>query len=552
METTNKMQWLIDEYLNDSVKYEINETVRKHGAISKPTGSGKSSLFINDIIYRTVNKDPNRKLLINVSTPIIKLCEQQGNDIMHTLEGVAKHLGINNDDIVLFINNSGDINNYKCSDCPMHTFNSSSIKEKFLNVSDKQVAIVISCHPSLAEKMIPWIKNNNLDNVDVVTYIDEAHTVSSKIVNPDEDETQIDLVALCEKSNVYLISATNKQELVKIVNAADGIDDDSFIIVETPAEAIEANKICAPSVSIKQTVEGEITSEICIDFMNKIINDDNIHKVLVSCKDTKHLKSLKQELKDNGWKVFSTCSNEGMLGLENTEFENSNHKFDDVVSFIEAIDDCTENCFILHIRQMISGIDVGSISDCIIQKNDTNNYNSYSNVIQTIGRSLRLGKERGKSIEERSKKYANVLFVTNEDNEYVYTDIDRFMFEYYGRGKYEFHIPMASVKHTKNDEDKIELGWENLSNIFNGGEVINYWDKVAMNIKKYIEEKVIPFIEMTKGLGFNTKSIVDDEIKKIEDKYNENLSNVYLLKYIHNTNFRLDVEKIFNLTIPSY
>ena len=42
METSNKMQWLIDEYLKGSIKYEINETNRKHGAISKPTGSGKS------------------------------------------------------------------------------------------------------------------------------------------------------------------------------------------------------------------------------------------------------------------------------------------------------------------------------------------------------------------------------------------------------------------------------------------------------------------------------------------------------------------------------
>lgn len=549
METSNKMQWLIDEYLKGSIKYEINETNRKHGAISKPTGSGKSSLFINDIIYRIVHRDAARKLIINVSTPIIKLCEQQGNDIMHTLEGVANHLGINNNEIVLFMNNSGDVNNYTFSEYTMHTFNSSSIKNKFLNVDDKNVAIIISCHPSLADKMIPWIKNNDLDGIDIVTYIDEAHTVSSKIVNTDEDDTHIDLVSLCNKSDVYLISATNKQELVKIVNAADGIDDDSFIIMETPAEAITANKICYPSVSIKQTVEGEIDINICIDFMNSIIKDGNIHKVLISCKDTEHLLKLKKQLNDNGYKVFSTCSREGMIGLENTEFEYSNNKFNDVVSFIKSIDDCTENCFILHIRQLISGIDVSSISDCIIQKNDTDNYNSYSNIIQTIGRSLRLGKERGKSTEDRLKKHSNVLFVTNEDNENVYTDIDRFMFEYYGRGKYEFHIPTAGTKHSKNNEDKIEIGWENLNNIFDSGEVVNYWDNITMNIKKYIEEKVIPFVETAKIMGFNINSIVNDEIKKIENKYNENLSNVYLLKYIHNDNMRLDVEKIFNTII---
>ena len=100
------------------------------------------------------------------------------------------------------------------------------------------------------------------------------------------------------------------------------------------------------------------------------------------------------------------------MAKNKTRLEYSNNKFNDVVSFIKAIDDCKENCFILHIRQLISGIDVSSISDCIIQKNDTDNYNSYSNIIQTIGRSLRLGKERGKLTEDRLKKHSNVLFVT--------------------------------------------------------------------------------------------------------------------------------------------
>ena len=90
-----------------------------------------------------------------------------------------------------------------------------------------------------------------------------------------------------------------------------------------------------------------------------------------------------------------------------------------------------------------------------------------------------------------------------------------------------------------------------MNNIFDSGEVVNYWDNVTMNIKKYIEEKVIPFVETAKIMGFNVGRIIDDEIRKIEDKYNENLSNVYLLKYIHNDNLRLDVEKIFNMTIPS-
>ena len=46
MDDKNKMNWLIEDHKNGNVVYEIQATHRNHGAISKPTGSGKSSLFI--------------------------------------------------------------------------------------------------------------------------------------------------------------------------------------------------------------------------------------------------------------------------------------------------------------------------------------------------------------------------------------------------------------------------------------------------------------------------------------------------------------------------
>ena len=88
--TKNKMQWLIEDHKNQNVIYEIQSTHRNHGAISKPTGSGKSSLFINDIIYRIIHYT-GKKQLINISTPIIKLCEQQGNDLMEVIECLKEY-----------------------------------------------------------------------------------------------------------------------------------------------------------------------------------------------------------------------------------------------------------------------------------------------------------------------------------------------------------------------------------------------------------------------------------------------------------------------------
>ena len=541
---TGKMSWLIEKHKNGNVSYEIQNTHRNHGAISKPTGSGKSALFINDIIYRIIHRE-NKKLMVNISTPIIKLCEQQGNDLMEVIEGVKEYYGINTNEIKYFINNSGDIDSYKNNtSSSLHSF--STINKNFINSSKCNIAIVINCHPSLSERMIPCLKKLDNEIIDIVTYIDEAHTISSKIAT-EQDDTTIDLNILCKKSSVYLMSATNKQELVKLVNSYDVVNDtdDSYIILETPANAINANKICAPKVHIKQTTSGEIDFDICNDFMNMIIKDGNIHKVLITCKDTKSLKYLKNQLKENGYIVFSTCSAEGMNWSDTVEYENSNHKFNDVVSFIKAIDDCTSNCFILHIRQMISGIDVSSISDCIIQKNDTDNFNSYSNIIQTIGRSLRLGKERGINVENRNKKYANVLFLTEETNETVYSDIEKFLINYYGIGQYKFNIGKAGIKHSSTTEE-VDLGWENMFNNVSSGDTINYWENIKINIRKYILEMVKPTIDIHKDLGVPYRKKIENEINTIEKKYNESLNGIYIFKYIENKDLRNEVEKIMN------
>ena len=541
---TGKMSWLIEKHKNGNVSYEIQNTHRNHGAISKPTGSGKSALFINDIIYRIIHRE-NKKLMVNISTPIIKLCEQQGNDLMEVIEGIKEYYGINTNEIKYFINNSGDIDSYKNNkSSSLHSF--STINKNFINSSKCNIAIVINCHPSLSERMIPCLKKLDNEIIDIVTYIDEAHTISSKIAT-EQDDTTIDLNILCKKSSVYLMSATNKQELVKLVNSYDVVNDtdDSYIILETPANAINANKICAPKVHIKQTTSGEIDFDICNDFMNMIIKDGNIHKVLITCKDTKSLKYLKNQLKENGYTVFSTCSAEGMNWSDTVEYENSNHKFNDVVSFIKAIDDCTSNCFILHIRQMISGIDVSSISDCIIQKNDTDNFNSYSNIIQTIGRSLRLGKERGINVENRNKKYANVLFLTEETNETVYSDIEKFLINYYGIGQYKFNIGKAGIKHSSTTEE-VDLGWENMFNNVSSGDTINYWENIKTNIRKYIIEKVKPIIDINKELGVPYRKKIENEINIIEKKYNESLNGIYIFKYIENKDLRNEVEKIMN------
>ena len=548
---TGKMQWLIDEIKDGTEKYEIYNTGRHHGTIQKPTGSGKSSLFILDIIHRIAHKDPSRKLVVNISTPIIRLCEQQGNDLLsviYGIKGIVKNIDTNK--IAWFINNSGDASNY-VTYFDMYHF--SDINDYFLESKKNDVAIIISCHQSL-NKAIRWMNKVIKDDsmIDVVTYVDEAHTISYKDVDQDEDSTKIDINTLCKKSDVYMVSATPKTDVIKLVNSYDlpDKDNDAPIILEKPSEAIRANKICGPKASIKQTEDGNIAADICIDYLNVLKTDGRIHKILVSCKDSEHLKHLRKQLIAAGYTVFSTCAREGMnttSGQEDATFENTTHSFKDAIEFNNAIDKCNKDCFVLHIRQLISGIDVPSISDCIIQKNDTNNFNSYASVIQTIGRSLRLGDEREIDIEKREKKYAHTLFVTNEDNDTVYTDISFFLGAYYGNGNFKFYTMSTSMKYSNMGMGIVETGApDDDKDIFATSNVINYWEKVNIDIKKYINNNVKPYFEDMQENGVKTyKGQLQHAVDIIERKYKMDIESVDLFKYIYDNNFRNDIIKIF-------
>ena len=545
------MKWLNDGINKGTVTYEIYDTGRHHGTIQMPTGSGKSALIFLDIIRRIDRKDPSRKLVVNISTPIIRLCEQQGNDLLSVISGIkGTPKTIDTNKIAWFINNSGDASNY-VTYFDMYRF--SDINDYFLESKKNDVAIIISCHKSL-NKVIRWmnkvIKNDSM--IDAVTYIDEAHTISYKDVDPDEDLTKINIKTLCKKSDVYMVSATPKTDVIKLVNSYDlpDKDNDAPIILETPSEAIRANKICCPNVSIEQTEDGNITADICIDYLNVLKTDGRIHKILVSCKDSEHLKRLRKQLIAAGYTVFSTCAREGMNtteGQEDATFENTTHSFKDAIEFNNAIDKCNKHCFVLHIRQLISGIDVTSISDCIIQKNDTNNFNSYAPVIQTIGRTLRLGDERGVDIEKRKKKYAGVLIVTNEDNDTVYTDISFFLGAYYGNGNFKFYTMSTSMKYSNMGMGIVETGAPgDDKDIFATSNVINYWEKVNIDIKNYIKEKVKPYIKKMQEIGAkNLQGQLQCAVDIIENKYKMNIESVDLFKYIYDNNFRNDIIKIF-------
>ena len=265
------------------------------------------------------------------------------------------------------------------------------------------------------------------------------------------------------------------------------------------------------------------------------------HKILVTCSDTKQLRQIRKELIKSGEHVFSTCSAEGMNS--ETVYENTKTEFTDIKSFIKAIEDYEGHCFVLHIRQMISGIDVSNLTDAIIAKADTDNFNSYDTIIQIIGRTLRLGKERGKSIEERNKKYSNVLFITTSDNEDVNNNLSYFFIRYYGLGNIKFTKNFSSNKLSTSDKESVEMF--NFGNLKDGKSSYEY-QEILLNIEEYIKTTCIEHKNWHTELGLDYyNGMLQNDIDEMKKKY-DIFSNgsCYLIKYYNNEDLMKDIKKL--------
>lgn len=555
---TGKMQWLIDRINDGKAEYQIHKAgggKRTHGVIQCPTGYGKSGMIFEDIIWHMLDtKKKGQRLVVNLSTPIIKLCAQQGVDLFSVINGVAKKLGINTRKIRVYNNNSGSGNQLYVENEQISMISGVTCRS-FSEFTDDfvgggllepqfQIAIVISCHKSVG-KFIGKLGKQALLNTRVVTYLDEAHTVTMSNEECDDDElVKIDLQKLCAICNyLYLVSATNKQELVRIVNSFDTgrDDDDDFIVEITPHQAIDENIICAPTISYQCTDDGIVTPDICKWFMNLVRNNNTeiVHKILVTCNSQEQLKQLRVKLSEM-YPVFSTCSNEGAVmqyGKDKKEYG------DGVKVFIDDIDKCAAHCFVLHVRQLISGIDVKSISDVIMSKADIDNLNSYDTMVQIIGRALRLGGERGIGFDDRKKKTAYTLVVTTGDkkDDLVNSKLSQFFIRYYGTGNIRFTKSFdKNVKPDSIMHDLMLFEERDLFSAKNGNLLSFVYKEVLIDIEDYVRELTkdrMCFDFWGNPLPYGTKEH-EDYVESIIAKFEFGTDSLYLTRFNKNKDLR--------------
>lgn len=494
--TNNKMQFYIDSVNNGTRQIDtFAKTKRNFGTIVMPTGYGKSAYIFDDCIYNIIHKDPNKKLIICICSHILNLNAQTFMDFLTVLPDCNMVNNVlNNHKVLLVLNSSDTIDTYKepvnCSNNidEIKTFiykdkKTNKIKTVLddFNKSDYDIALISSCNKSL-HKFINSIKNTK--NIDIITYIDECHNI---VTDNDEFSDNINFKKLVKNSyKCYGLSATpgnfvslfneiiNKNKLSGNIH----VPVDERIVNVSASYAINENIIIKPYVKYIHTSDGKLTAETILKCMDDAINSKNTkyNKLLVTCSTIPEARNLFNKCKNN-FKCFKNTSEDDCK----------------IKEFCDEVDTYEGNCIIFHCKKLIQGIDIKSISDCIITNNTNGDSNSKNRIIQIIGRCLRTNSgERGIPYDNRIKKYANVYILSNGNSEYD-KNIAHTIIEYYGIDNILFDDEYGHTgSHPKNPlmYDNKNNNKDNKTNII---KQIKYeLDELKLNLQNYIKTKIIP------------------------------------------------------------
>lgn len=502
--STSKMNWLVEKITKCGYDCKIVETGSNKGTVLIPTGGGKSGIMYINICYHIANsKNKPGKYVFNISAPILKLCQQLVNDLFEVIS-IVFDKECDENKFQIFINSSDDASSYLSSTRKIGNVYSFDDFDRFIDSKIAKYAFVISCHKSLykfAEKIDYINKYTTTFN-----YIDESHLIYNLIDEPVKTEDSTVLMELNKTDYMYAFSATPDAKVSKIIK-----EKGPYIINVSPADLIKDGIILKPFCKsvIEHIDDGDymIKSKHCKDAMEMWTKDNPYitHKILVSCENTDHLKMLENELKDKyGYKVFSTCAKEGTK----EEMEPV-----DPVGFINAVDNCNENCFVLHIKQLREGIDIKTLTGCIISnRNSTISDPVKVKYVQTIGRVLRpLKGERGIPENEKVKKCGYVLFVLGDAYDRIERDTFRFIVNYYGLNGND------TFRFIKNDDtyspDCHKRDFADSWGIFDftDDEIVEI-NELKGNVIDFLENKIGVEIQLKNEFGISIDSTVKSEM----------------------------------------
>lgn len=460
--------WFLHDYMNNTTDFEVDKVNEDFFTMCMPTGTGKSGETYKAIInyINNVIKD-NRRIIINISSPLLKLNQQLCLDMMFVLLEIYNNITspLYNDFInnFMFFFNSSEVNttyklfkyikngivknNICIGSISTNNFNEF---ETFIN-SNKKIAIVCSCHKSL-NTFIKYISDNKLKDkkIEIRNFLDESHTISDRAFT-DDDSTQVDINKLCKYSTgVIAISATPDIKITKIINNYSknykNISDldDPYAIHVYPKDAITDGKILPPYIDLWKTSSTEINSKIISEIYDKSHKKNptvKYQKILVNCPcgnngDFKKIRVIYDKLVEK----YSDKINKNKLHIYCTSYDTgflhtTNETILSMKDFTSSIDNAECDCIILHVKQMIAGIDISSITQTIMYLYDVNE-TIMRIIIQTCGRCLRIGKgdrdgKYAKSKDERIKKYGLCTFIISDTDDETEDKLREYFIRYY-------------------------------------------------------------------------------------------------------------------------
>jgi len=522
---TNKMNWMVDAYQNENIEYLIHKASIEHkitkGNVIAPTGAGKSGLMFADAIFHIDHLAENEKLVIVFAAPILRLVGQSINDFIDVLKYTHKDM-TESGKFMFFVNSSANGKDYKTYGLNADV-NRLADLHKFEKSDTAKVAIVASCYDSLPKfaKKIDYVNSFATTAI----YLDEAHLV----INETRDDLDRDalknegkekwdsLEALCTAKYIYAVTATPDKYVKEIINKAAGLDVDDAIINISPSELISKNIILPVKTYIEEFDNDRVIDAlVCEKFMAKVkAENPNIkHKILVTCRNTPHLKELRDNLMADGYVVFGTNAKEGTTQTKDGEIVDV-----DAMEFINKVDKFDGDCFVLHIRQLRQGIDINTLTDTIYYNATRVNDGVKRILIQTIGRILRPKRgERGVSKENRLKKHGNVLFLIGKDDfVVVLRETINFLLKYYGREGITAFTNDTNKDYGKigKSNGKLNLGEnqdEYSKDIFE-----DFIEELKVNMRIYVEEHIVPNHKWLVSMG--GKDMLDEHIKEMQDRF---------------------------------
>ena len=300
--------------------------------------------------------------------------------------------------------------------------------------------------------------------------------------------TILDFMKNHKNSRCFMISATQTDENIDIIDEMAN-DNKNHIKFITSKDAI-ANKLILPvdwQIALEQKDKLSSIYSVVKHIQQKNKTEKFNRCVLVSVSSQKELKDLSAKFIKDGIDTFTTCcSNNREYGMQRHNGKEIKGGIDEFKSEIKS-----SNNFkvVIHIKQLICGIDVDCFTDCIIHDMKSNNDNNQRTVIQTIGRCLRfwsneerINAEKGNE-KKNLKKTGSVWFIVKHEDDC--NEIAAFMAaQYYCNNGTFFRCLTSNNSGTK---QPVEIGNNGKVKI----ELVNLsWKAFKQNMAKKFEEFV--------------------------------------------------------------